>query len=145
MAFRTTSPASSDYNCIAWAADDPSRWWEPDPMGDYYWPENVSRRFTLESYLEAFKVLGYEVCHEESFESGFQKIAIYLKNDITSIHAARQLSNGNWTSKLGRSIDIEHGFIREWGTLKDSSTGLTIDLSRYGQLRIILKKGNFSN
>ena len=140
MDFQINSPSTPNYNCIAWAADDNSRWWQPDPMGDYYWPENLPRESTLESYTEAFKILGYEICDDESLELGFQKIAIYFKDDIRSIHAARQLNNGRWTSKLGSEIDIEHNFIRQWSTLKDSSSERTINLSGYGQLRIILRK-----
>ena len=138
--FQITSPATPSYNCIAWAANDYNRWWEPDPMGDYYWPEGIPRRFTLEVYFEAFKILGYEICSDESLEPGFRKIAIYFKDDITSIHAARQLKDGRWTSKLGTSIDIEHEFIRQWSTLKDPASGRIIDLSRYGRIRTILRK-----
>ncbi len=140
MSFQMTSPATPGYNCIAWAANDNGRWWEPDPMGDYYWPENVPRKATLESYIEAFKTLGYEICNDESLEAGFQKIAIYFKDDIRSIHAARQLSNGSWTSKLGQNIDIEHDFIKEWDVLEDFSSRKIINLTSYGQLRVLLKK-----
>ena len=28
-----TSPATPEYNCIAWAAGETDRWWWPDPMG----------------------------------------------------------------------------------------------------------------
>ena len=33
-AYRVTSPAARDYNCIAWAAGDATRWWWPDPDPD---------------------------------------------------------------------------------------------------------------
>jgi hypothetical protein len=35
------------------------------------------------------------------------KIAVYA-DGATPTHAARQLSSGWWTSKLGPSLDIEH-------------------------------------
>ena len=87
-------------------------------------------------------MLGYEICNEENFEPEFQKIAIYFKDDIRSIHAARQLGNGSWTSKLGQNIDIEHGFIKEWNVLQDLSSREIINLTSYGQLRVLLKKAN---
>jgi hypothetical protein len=40
-------------------------------------------------------------------EPGIEKIALYALNDLPT-HAARQLSNGWWTSKLGPHVDIEH-------------------------------------
>ncbi len=36
-----TRPPSHRYNCMAWAAGDDLAWWEPDPMGNYYWPDGV--------------------------------------------------------------------------------------------------------
>ena len=34
-----SSPASTDYNCIAWAAEDTTEWWWPDVYNpDSYWP-----------------------------------------------------------------------------------------------------------
>jgi hypothetical protein len=36
-----------------------------------------------------------------------EKVALYA-TDEGPAHAARQLSNGRWTSKLGRDEDIEH-------------------------------------
>ncbi len=54
-----------------------------------------------------FEQLGYSVCPEAELEEGYEKIAIYaLRGEGT--HAARQLENGKWTSKLGENIDIEH-------------------------------------
>ena len=102
-----TSPETPDYNCVAWAAEDTVRWWEPDPMGDYYWPEAVPRGYTLESYVLAYKALGYETCTDTKLEEGYKKIAIYIRNDGRPTHAARQLINGNWTSKLGKCFDVE--------------------------------------
>ncbi len=42
-------------------------------------------------------------------EGGVTKVAIYGDIDADSwTHAARQLPNGKWTSKLGDFEDIEH-------------------------------------
>jgi len=40
-------------------------------------------------------------------ESGLEKIALYSMSSIPT-HAARQLRDGWWTSKLGPNFDIEH-------------------------------------
>ncbi len=51
--------------------------------------------------------LGYEECEDGSHEPGFEKIALYAK-DAEPTHAARQLPDGRWTSKLGKLEDIAH-------------------------------------
>jgi hypothetical protein len=59
----------------------------------------------------------------------FQKIAIYMKYG-KPCHAARQLSNGKWSSKLGGWEDIEHEL-----------TGLEgIGEHEYGYVEQILKR-----
>jgi len=42
-----------------------------------------------------------------SFEEGFEKLAIY-GSGLMYTHAARQLPDGRWTSKLGQHEDITH-------------------------------------
>lgn len=106
--YQITSSAQPDYNCIAWAAEDDSRWWEPDAFGLYYWPEDVPRQYTLQAYAEAFRQLGYEACENPAFENGWQKAAIFVGADGIPTHAARQLADGSWTSKLGQMEDIQH-------------------------------------
>ncbi len=45
-AYRVTSPRTPDYNCIAYAAGDEERWWEPDEEQDHFWPEGARRAYT---------------------------------------------------------------------------------------------------
>ena len=112
--YKLTSPATSKYNCIAWAAGDDLHWWEPDSLGLYHWPKGVPRQWTMDAYVEAFRQIGFEICEESlsrstrEFENGWEKIAIYAKEDGRPTHATRQLSNGTWTSKLGKTEDIQH-------------------------------------
>lgn len=62
---------------------------------------------SLGAFMEAFGTLGYEPCANGTLEDDCEKIAIYqLPQGVQ--HAARQLSTGRWTSKLGRLQDIEH-------------------------------------
>lgn len=103
---RITSPRDPRYNCIAWAAGDTTRWWWPDPFGQSYWPADVQREETLEAFIQAYVKLGYLPCDNGTYEPGCEKIVIYTQGKPT--HAARQLTSGQWTSKLGQSFDIEH-------------------------------------
>jgi hypothetical protein len=104
-----TSDASQEYNCIAWAAEDTSAWWWPSlELGRSYWPEGIPREETVEAFVAAFRTKGYEPCDIGSLEVGFEKIALYVDANNIPTHAARQLKNGHWTSKLGGFEDIEH-------------------------------------
>jgi hypothetical protein len=105
--FSQTSPATEDYNCIAWAAGVRDDWWWPDPGFVSFWPDQVFRTETLAAFYAAFKFLGYENCADGQSEVGFEKVAFYLRNGKPT-HAARQLPDGLWTSKLDSDIDIVH-------------------------------------
>ena len=104
--FTRTSPADARYNCIAWASEDDKRFWWPIPP--YYWPSEAPLEVTLAAFEAAYAVLGYTKCSDGALKRRFEKIAIYADFHGTPTHAARQLPNGRWTSKLGRDIDIEH-------------------------------------
>lgn len=108
--YRVTSPQDDHYNCIAWAAGDTTCWWWPDEPGlpeSAHWPADVPREPTLEAFRQAFATLGYAICDDERLESGHEKIALFALRGEPR-HAARQLPNGRWTSKLGPMEDIEH-------------------------------------
>ncbi len=108
--YRITSPFDVDYNCIAWAAGDCQQNWWPDQAGSGYWPPVVEREENLTAFINAYKTLGYELCDNANVESGMEKIAIFVDADGRPTHASRQLSDGSWTSKLGKSVDISHTF-----------------------------------
>ena len=101
-----TSDASWSYNCIAWAAGVTDRWWDPAP--GYYWPAAAPRQFTVEAFLAAFETAGYVQCDSGKLEPGVEKIALYATDNRVPQHAARQLGDGSWTSKLGTLEDIAH-------------------------------------
>jgi hypothetical protein len=102
-----TSPATDEYNCFAWATSSTSGRWEPDPLGQFFWPAAVARSYDRDSFVAAFRTVGFELCADSSFEQGIEKIALYLDGGQPQ-HAARQLENGNWTTKFGDFEDIEH-------------------------------------
>jgi len=101
---RISSPLSTDYNCIAWSAHDTDHWWQPG----VYWPiETSTSDYGIAALMRVFQSLGYDLCEGYPLEEGFEKVALYGSNQFYT-HAARQLPNGKWTSKLGASEDIEH-------------------------------------
>lgn len=102
---RVTSPATPDYNCVAWAAGDTAHWWQPG----VYWPAETARGdFGIAALKHLFTALGFADCaSSDQLEPGFEKVALY-GSDAFYTHAARQLPSGVWTSKLGRDVDIEH-------------------------------------
>jgi hypothetical protein len=107
--YRVTSPPTRRYNCFAWAAGESEQWWNPlEPENPYYWINGVPAELTISAFIQAYRTLGYEPCDRADLEPGFEKIAIYATPDGEPTHAARQLANGQWTSKLGRWEDIEH-------------------------------------
>jgi len=50
---------------------------------------------------------GYDECTDDSLEEGVEKVALY-GSGLLYTHAARQLPDGRWTSKLGKAEDIGH-------------------------------------
>jgi hypothetical protein len=103
---RTSLPTPS-YNCIAHAANDDTKWWEPDKGGFWYWPPGVQRAYTLRAFTAAYASLGYSVCQDGTVEPGFEKVAIFADGGKPK-HAARQLPDGKWSSKIGNADDISH-------------------------------------
>ena len=102
---RVTSPSTPLYNCIAWAVGVDDVWWWPSPTR--FWPESAASEETVVAFVAAFASAGYAPCADGEWEPGFEKVALYVVNDRPT-HAARQSSNGRWTSKLGQEVDIEH-------------------------------------
>ena len=103
--FQITSPESRVYNCVAWAAGDVTDWWSHNRQ--FYWPEWAPRLPETEALVQVFAGLGYTVCDSAEKEPDFDKVALY-DLDGEWQHAARQLEDGRWTSKLGRFEDIAH-------------------------------------
>lgn len=125
--YARTSPPDWRYNCIAWAAGDSSTVWWPDSLEQAYWPEEAPRRVTLDAFAKAYSLLGYEVCDTHDNERGFEKVAIFVDPDDQPKHGARQLLSGKWTSKLGKSIDIEHDLN-------------AVEGAEYGSVALIMKR-----
>jgi len=125
--YKTESPATINYNCIAWAAGDDQAVWWPDSQYLGYWPDGAPRAENLEAFVKAFEKLGYTTCDTAEYEKNFEKVAIYTDPFGVPTHAARQLDSGRWTSKLGQLEDIEHDI----NGLSDSE---------YGFIAVYMKK-----
>jgi len=122
-----TSEANPEYNCIAWAAEDDSKYWWPDEDGDGYWPPGTTRAETIEAFVEAFQAIGYTLDPQgvPSLEAGVEKVAIFAQNNAPT-HAARQLPTGKWTSKMGPEEDISH----DWGAIDGPCYGTAVHILR---------------
>ena len=106
-----TSDPDCQYNCIAWAAGERyRRWW---PGQATYWPSGLELSSSRNSFIAAYRTIGYSQCDDDRLEDGIQKIALYvIVNRLDRLekvtHAALQLPCGKWTSKLGDREDIVH-------------------------------------
>jgi hypothetical protein len=127
--YRTTSPPSKNYNCIAWAAGEVQTCWWPSDDDRDTWPANIARQETLSAFQQAFASLGYMVCEDSKVEPGFEKIALFADANGTPLHAARQVPSGRWSSKLGELEDIEQ-------ELRD------LEGKEYGSVVLLMKRAS---
>jgi hypothetical protein len=107
------SDQSEEYNCIAWALGKKDKpWWPLKDSKRYHWPSQLPReeagRETLDNFIRAFRLEGYQTCKSHRLRKGFEKVAIFASASGNPLHAARQLSSGRWTSKCGDYEDINH-------------------------------------
>jgi hypothetical protein len=104
--FQVKSCRTVKYNCIAYAMGDEENVCWP---GVKYLPGRVPKDDSLTAFIGAFANLGYECCNEGGVEPGFEKVVLYVDERHGRVtHAARQLPDGFWTSKLGPQWDINH-------------------------------------
>lgn len=133
--FCVTSKDTPNYNCIAWACLYDDRWIEPTYPGNpnldcvFWWPPGVEKGMEPDILIKVFEHHGYELCDTGEREQGYRKVALYYKRDENLwTHAARELSNGYWTSKLGKYVDIQHG------------TPEAIESELYGEVYYFMRK-----
>jgi hypothetical protein len=128
------SPATEDYNCIAWAAGHEDHPWWPSKEFPYYyhWPDGLDRqeagKETLANFIKAFETEGYEKCDDGSLENGIEKVALFEGPSENPLHAARQLESGRWTSKCGDYQDIDHVSLS------------VVEGKAYGKAKVFLKR-----
>ncbi len=107
--YQVTSHESTRYNCIAYAAGDLQNKWDPLPLDPgYYWPPGANRGMSIDCLSSAFEAIGYQKCLDGQLEQGYEKVALYVDPQGEWSHAAIQLQDGHWSSKLGIWEDIRH-------------------------------------
>ena len=125
-----SSPSTDNYNCVAWAYEVSNKKMWPGAPEDYYWPTDVVDTDELQAIIELFLNMGYVQCNKGQREDGFKKVAIYINQEGSPKHVARQLESGWWTSKLGELEDIEHDTLD------------ILECESYGKATVFLKKRN---
>lgn len=136
--YRKTSESTMDdavkYNCVAHAMADNQQWWQPPIWGQLepgqHWPPEAPVEHELNTYIRVFELQGYVICDSFELEPNYEKVAVYW--GVDGHHVAKQLDNGEWSSKLGDEEDIAHK------TLDGLETDGT--LPAYGKMRQILKR-----
>lgn len=131
--YKVTSPEDPRYNCVAFSVGCTTLFFQrfPYPSKMYYWPPQIPRDDTVESWVQLFVLPGYELCDTGDLEPETEKIAIYATIDGEPSHVARQLNSGWWQSKLGSGKDIEHEKL-------ESLEGDEMD--EYGKIASFMKK-----
>jgi len=108
--FELTSEDTVEYNCAAWVVG-----WKKKIIDSYsyWWPEDIKRTHTVDSYAEVYKkYFGFDFCNNGDYEIGFDKIVLFADDDNMFKHAALRINEKLWTSKMGDYEDIEHGNLK---------------------------------
>src|SRR5262249_41614821 len=96
--YEVLAPATKTYNCIAWSLGHTSSWVWPNPTGE---PVTLQEFDALYGYYGFRRVVGLDYRRKP----GVEKIVLYgSRRDDGSIqptHAALQMADGTWSSKLG--------------------------------------------
>jgi hypothetical protein len=103
--YHVASKKTRRYNCLAWALGHSDIWCDAAPDG--VWPDGVLDDGSVLAAIRFFEHFGYVRGTDAGTEKDVLKIAIY-GDERGYTHAARQLSDGRWSSKLGAMQDIEH-------------------------------------
>jgi hypothetical protein len=105
-----TSNIDQTYNCLAFAALDLLHVWDPSLDQGYYWPPGIPAGTSAGDWMKALKSRGFVWFHSGDMqpEPHLVKVVIFGSVGGQATHAARQLKNGQWTSKLGDYEDIVH-------------------------------------
>lgn len=113
--YEERSPVDATYNCVAFAAGDTGHYWSPQAVSGFWWPADALMRDTVGGVMAALACVGYVECEDPTFEDGYEKVAIFAKDEQPK-HAARQDPESRlWLSKLGKEYDIAHANLDDVG------------------------------
>jgi hypothetical protein len=68
-----TSIDTGDYNCIAWALENNSRFYWTGPKEFFYWEDDLPREESIDSFVQLFVKYGYSICPNALKEKGCVK------------------------------------------------------------------------
>lgn len=125
--YSVTSENSHDYNCIAWAAGEDARQWWPWGDDNTYWPSDAPCELSLDAFVKAYASIRYEVCDDEAYDPEYDKVALFADPSGCPTHAALQIDDLYWTSKLGKLHDIRHPL-------------RALDGGRYGRVKLFMRR-----
>ena len=107
--FEILSPQTLKYNCIAWAMQFEDRWVDIFEYPGHWWPDGVEKTMSPSALIHAFEAVGFNLCDNNNWEDGFDKVVLYKKADEDQwTHAARIVSETTEHSKFGLSFDGTH-------------------------------------
>lgn len=96
-----------DYNCIAYSLGSKNDLIYPINSDDWIWSFSISndnsKNLNIGNFLEFYKLFGYNLCRNSSYEPDFNKIALYTYNATYFVHAAIQKDDKWWISKMGEN------------------------------------------
>lgn len=122
--FRVFKTELIDYNCLAHTLDLNYWIWTNEK-----WPTDIPKDLGVDSFRLLYRKYGYLEESDDSYEQGYNKVAIYTTHGYPS-HVCKQ-SDDMWTSKLGnRFYILEHKL--DWLS-GDSEYA-------YGDVALILRK-----
>jgi hypothetical protein len=108
MPYELASPATMQYNCIAFAFGDEENVWDTPERCGFYWPPGFQRDPTIEVITSIVQLHGFRISHEAISENPeTDALAIYAKAGLVN-HLAKWQDPGIWKSKLGDGRDINH-------------------------------------
>ena len=99
---------SEKYNCISYSLGLWYKWSWPTGNEYRYWPI-PNKTETKKAFDEFYLHHGYSLIdiNNIGYESGYTKVALFVKDNIPK-HAAIQLDNTHWESKMGFYEIIKH-------------------------------------
>jgi hypothetical protein len=103
--FEVIRPNSTSYNCIAWSLGYTDRW---------IWPAQNGGQVYFSDFDDLYTRHGFKKATTMSFDKSakYDKVVLYAKandwNILEPTHAAKQQSDGSWTSKVGKLPVIRH-------------------------------------
>jgi hypothetical protein len=125
-----SSPETGDYNCLAWALNDNSKWYESED--DYCWFDKIDRDNKLSTIQKIFEQIGFNLTRNSEYQVDIERVALFSTDNIDCSHLARQIGKNVWTSKLGSSYDVNH-------TLRAIEDGI------YGNPILFLERPHYKN